>query len=852
MANQQNNSVKYTTCICMVGGLPGAGKTSLVQALKSTSPGVSNKAPTVFYISFDRVYNLAQQGPFDANAWRDSRKCIFQKVEQLVSCLESRKSLSDKALLQGVDIFSIPETAFSTSSSSVENIILLDDNFYYKSMRHVFFRIAQEKQICFGQLFLKASVRTCMERNRLRTGVEKVPETVIERMNEIFEWPTSWVHICIDSTLLNLSEETSVIGVFQQLFFMTIEAGPVPVKLELSAEDYAKREADRQTTRKNRIHQIDNLSKKITGQIIKEAIKENMNGISEHLKTKAMKQLTKRMQNGKKDLLKIFRENSVKELVSPLDNCETINDYLMTYLTDIYNTWKAYIRALKINDNLSSIIINLEKTTFKEITTGDLNALESVILKVKSASFESETFRSQAADAGLCDTLRKIIHIFSSVFIGSSSFSTNITEFDGLRILKQTFLTYRNVCANAPRSQQVAAKSGALTIALQFVLAMMKVRRDDFEKDAGEQWQIMGIAAVKSALQFIGNAIVMCAANQTIVWDFCISEKCLSEMMVVGARMDRGVFGTVVMIVYNCLCKCKASLADYDQDHRDRLDILVKTPKNTVLSTILTHTVTEKNDDPAFVWVEVFFETILEVGAFSAAFEATKPTVDYPMQISMEQRVLLAFLLRYCGISTSVDSQVQSNAYANSGDSSVSVEMIRNIKPEDVSTLIEFLNNLIVNEAASAINKEKIDTWKAFLVDAISGSLSLFAELAVFGSDFAREIIANDTKLLRFVILCLANPAKIGLDELSSQSMPSKFRISPVLCLRVLANLFANSMLARDEVRKIGAIPVILSLAHLDAKQPLLREWGIMAIRNLCANNKHNQDFIQNLKVERR
>ena len=79
-------------------------------------------------------------------------------------------------------------------------------------------------------------------------------------------------------------KKTSVIGLFQQLILMSIEAGPVPAKLELSAEDYAKREADRQTTRKNRIHQIDNLSKKITGQIIKDAIKENMNGISDHLK----------------------------------------------------------------------------------------------------------------------------------------------------------------------------------------------------------------------------------------------------------------------------------------------------------------------------------------------------------------------------------------------------------------------------------------------------------------------------------------------------------------------------------------------------------------------------------------
>ena len=56
-----------------------------------------------------------------------------------------------------------------------------------------------------------------------------------------------------------------------------------------------------------------------------------MNGISEHLKTKAMKQLSKRMQNGKKDLLKIVRENSVQELLSSFDNYETVDDYLMTY-----------------------------------------------------------------------------------------------------------------------------------------------------------------------------------------------------------------------------------------------------------------------------------------------------------------------------------------------------------------------------------------------------------------------------------------------------------------------------------------------------------------------------------------
>ena len=73
----------------------------------------------------------------------------------------------------------------------MKNIILLDDNFYYKSMRHVFYKVAQEERLYFGQLLMKTPVETCLERNKYRVGSENVPETVIHRMNEIFEWPTS-------------------------------------------------------------------------------------------------------------------------------------------------------------------------------------------------------------------------------------------------------------------------------------------------------------------------------------------------------------------------------------------------------------------------------------------------------------------------------------------------------------------------------------------------------------------------------------------------------------------------------------------------------------------------------------
>ncbi len=893
-------------CICLLGGLPGAGKTTFVDALKTISrENKSIGAPVIYYISFDEVYNLNDQDVFNANIWRASRQKVVEKVKYLIHLFKSSSSNNNSNnnnsndepsidMPDDVESFVLPSISFSSFAPSVKHIILLDDNFYYKSMRHIFYKMAQEEQFYFGQLFLKTSLETCLIRNQKRIGHGNVPEHVIKRMNEIFEWPQNDNYYYeIDTTLKQIDDNIFVTETFETLLNLIIKAGIVPRKIELTAEEIARRESDRLLTLKNQIHLMDNLCKKLIGQVIKSAmeieLKEFNNNSSrqQQIKKVAQKELVTRTKNGKKILLKEIRQQSSSE---SSESIESISEYVHVTIQNIYKKWKIYLLALQLNHDLQINVIDQSNatnstvtatTTNNKTTTINMNSVEQMLSSIKKMSFEIEEFRGEAASSGLGITLGKTLIYFSSIFIQSKSFTSGIAEIDALRILKLIFICYRNICANQPSSQYIAEKSGALLNALEFVLVMMRTREKDFAKDAGEDWRAMGINTVSAALQFIGNSIAMCERNQTIVWEFCMAKNCFSEMIIVGARMGRKIYGVIIMIIYNCLCNCSNNEnTNYSKSHKNRLEYILlvstnddKSKHNTILSSILTHAISEQKDDPGFVWVEIMFETILKVGMFHKALNVVKPSKESPVQISMEQRILVSFLSRSCGVDTAGAAVVPPNEHDLSTHHDdyetkelVNTQMFQKITIKDVNSLINMLDNLILpddnhdNDVGKNDNNKnevrqedkKMEVWESFLIDTITVVMSIFADLIVLGTDAVKDTIALNSTLLKFVMLCLGNPRKIGI-AVQIMNVPNPtFPISPVLLLRVLANLFAISMRARDEIREMGAIPIVLSLAHLDVKHPLLREWGIMAIRNLCANNEKNQEYIQGLKVEKR
>jgi len=48
----------------------------------------------------------------------------------------------------------------------------------------------------------------------------------------------------------------------------------------------------------------------------------------------------------------------------------------------------------------------------------------------------------------------------------------------------------------------------------------------------------------------------------------------------------------------------------------------------------------------------------------------------------------------------------------------------------------------------------------------------------------------------------------------------------------------------------LGGLPAILGGTMLDEKTPYLREWSILAIRNICLFNERNRDFLSSLQAQ--
>jgi hypothetical protein len=68
--------------------------------------------------------------------------------------------------------------------------------------------------------------------------------------------------------------------------------------------------------------------------------------------------------------------------------------------------------------------------------------------------------------------------------------------------------------------------------------------------------------------------------------------------------------------------------------------------------------------------------------------------------------------------------------------------------------------------------------------------------------------------------------------------------------MKIIANLSYNNLECQELIRSEGGIPVILNHFIIDDNNPYLREWTILAIRNITENNIENQNFISSLELQ--
>lgn len=131
----------------------------------------------VEWVSFDAVYDdlshdATASASFDLEAWRTSRVTAFQRVEGILAsqsrvCLFCGRVFVSSALRRQHQLDTAHWHGISPQCRPL-TIILVDDNFVYRSMRHDFFKLAREQRTAYGQIFLDVPESVACARNRAR------------------------------------------------------------------------------------------------------------------------------------------------------------------------------------------------------------------------------------------------------------------------------------------------------------------------------------------------------------------------------------------------------------------------------------------------------------------------------------------------------------------------------------------------------------------------------------------------------------------------------------------------------------------------------------------------------------
>lgn len=165
-------------CLLAVCGLPAAGKTSVIEQLRASLPSQL----VCSCVCFDEIehskgglYGSEQAVTFDAVAWKKARESAMSKVEQEL---------------------------LSATASSQDRLVIVDDNMYYRSMRHECLQLARKHQAAYIQLYITCPVDTALQRNASRSQGVRVPEAVMQRMARVFEVPDAQRHAWEANTIM--------------------------------------------------------------------------------------------------------------------------------------------------------------------------------------------------------------------------------------------------------------------------------------------------------------------------------------------------------------------------------------------------------------------------------------------------------------------------------------------------------------------------------------------------------------------------------------------------------------------------------------------------------------------------
>ncbi|KAM5271854.1 L-seryl-tRNA(Sec) kinase [Ctenodactylus gundi] len=277
--------------LCVLCGIPGAGKSTFARALGRRLRRDGAWAAGV--LAYDDILPDALLGGAEPlpppSQWKMLRQELLKYLECFLmavvnGCQMSAPPSSTEAMWedfitclkdQDLIISAAPEAqpCYLLAKTAVSRplFLVLDDNFYYQSMRYEVYQLARKYSLGYCQLFLDCPLETCLQRNSQRTQV--IPSEIIRLMERKIERPNpeknAWEHnsLTIQSTACSSEFSSEVID-------LLLTALENPVKYV--EDNLEQKEADRIICSTNIFHKADQTLRRIVSETMKEAKDEQV------------------------------------------------------------------------------------------------------------------------------------------------------------------------------------------------------------------------------------------------------------------------------------------------------------------------------------------------------------------------------------------------------------------------------------------------------------------------------------------------------------------------------------------------------------------------------------------------
>ena len=245
--------------------------------------------------------------------WKLYRLLIANEIEKII--LSDAQHLSMANLKYSSQI--LDRLYRSVENFHRDSILVIEDNFYYSSMRHRYHQMAQRAQIGFTSIHLYSTLNIALQRNQKRELSKRVSNSSIE--NIYSKYDLSDDDLVINTTCRGLTTE-HLIKILQR-----IQQACDQPEQQVTIIDDEQRQIATQINHRNLIYQSDQRLRKFISKYLKEEFSKN----EKFNTTNEKKQYAEMVNDKKQTFLELLKQNLIS-----LDDKEDIETVFEQFLQE--------------------------------------------------------------------------------------------------------------------------------------------------------------------------------------------------------------------------------------------------------------------------------------------------------------------------------------------------------------------------------------------------------------------------------------------------------------------------------------------------------------------------------------